>query len=186
MRMRARSHRRGTDRAHREWARFGKFFLISVTGFAVDTALLNAMVLGAGFGGALESVAAKAFSATSAGLMNFLMHRRWTFRDRPGPFWRELGRYALVRLSAVALGLFLFGWFRYGFHRLLVRYLDPGLTIAWSANLAQIASSMLVLLFSYGLHWRFTFTEPGEAGRWRRRRRPSEPAAREPSARDDR
>jgi putative flippase GtrA len=179
-RMRERNHRRATDRSHREWVRFGEFFLISITGFAIDTAVLNAMVLGAGFGSALESVGAKAFSASAAGLINFLMHRHWTFRDRPGSFWRELGRYAIVRVSAIALSLFLFGWFRYGFARLLSPHLDPHLTIAWSANLAQIASSMLVLLFSYGLHWRFTFAEPGATGRRRWRRRPSETAGPKP------
>jgi putative flippase GtrA len=149
-----------SQRARREWIRFGQFFLISLAGFVLDTALLNALVLGAHLDTALESVGAKAFSASTAGLMNFLMHRRWTFHDRPGSFWRELGRYALVRLSAIALSLFLFGWLHYGFEKLLAPYLAPHLRSAWAANLAQVGASILVLLFSYALHGRFTFAPP--------------------------
>jgi putative flippase GtrA len=157
IRRRARAERRKLKREHREWFRFGEFFVVSVIGFALDTVILNALVVGAGLDTTLESVGAKALSASTAGLLNFAMHRRWTFHDRPGPFWQELGRYALVRSSAIALSLFLFGVFRYGFSLVLSPHLGPHLTALWSANLAQVGASMLVLLFSYVLHQHFTF-----------------------------
>ncbi len=142
----------------KETTRFGMFFLISFFGFGIDTALLNVLVTVGHLHGPLRSTAAKAISSICASFIMFLMHRRWTFRDRHGPFFRELGRYSLVRSSAVAISIGLFSLFRYLFDALLSNWASPGQSNVWAANLAQIATSMVVLALSYVAHGHFTFS----------------------------
>jgi putative flippase GtrA len=151
----------GTDATNHdrgEKARFAIFFLISFFGFGLDTALLNVLVTVGGLRGSFESMAAKAISSVCASFVMFLMHRRWTYRDRPGPFFSELGRYSLVRSSAVALGIGLFSLFRWLLNELLADWVSPGQANVWSANLAQMATSAIILALSYFAHGHFTFS----------------------------
>ena len=138
--------------------RFGIFFLISFFGFGIDTALLNVLVTIGGLRGSFGSMAAKAISSVSASLIMFLMHRRWTYRDRPGPLFTELGRYSVVRSSAVALSIGLFSLLRFLLYGLVSHWVSPSQANVWSANLAQIGTSMTVLGLSYVAHGHFTFS----------------------------
>lgn len=143
---------------HRGAGRFGTYFLISFFGFGIDTALLNVLVTVGHLGGSYRSSGAKAISSVCASFIMFLMHRRWTFRDRHGRFFPELGRYALVRSSAIALGIGLFALFHWSLHALLERLTSPRQANVWAANIAQVATSIILLALSYVAHGHFTFS----------------------------
>lgn len=136
---------------------FGTYFVISVLGFALDTALLNALLTAGGLGGAWSSIGAKAISATSSSFLMFLAHRRWSYRGEHASFLSELARYALVRGSAIGLGVALFAAFHYLLWRLLADVASVRAAILWSANAAQAATGAVLLVLSYVAHRYFTF-----------------------------
>ena len=94
--------------------RFVAFIVVGASGFLVQTAVLVALTVGAGW----PPVLATALAVEAAVLSNFVWHERWTWRDRTGVGNRagRLGRFHLssgmtsmagnIVVTAVGVGVF--------------------------------------------------------------------------------
>src|SRR5262245_31587522 len=84
----------------KEVKRFVKFALVGAAGSITDFAVLNFLVLVAGF----PLILANACSFSAAVLQNFFLNRRWTFPEsRERHASGQIARFALV--SIVGLGI---------------------------------------------------------------------------------
>jgi putative flippase GtrA len=68
------------SRSRDAWAEFGRYVTVNLSGFALSLGLMALLVSGLG----LHYLIASALIAAALMLVNFVVHRSWSFADRDG------------------------------------------------------------------------------------------------------
>ncbi len=87
-------------------------------------------------------VPASTLGSSVGAVINFWLNRRYTFQS-DSPVWSSLGRFLLVVAAAIALNGLLMLLFTGYFH--------------WPYLFAQVITTLVVLVFNYLAHARWTF-----------------------------
>jgi putative flippase GtrA len=116
-----------------------RFAAVGVVGTALDLGLFALLHLSLG----MAALPANTISYSAGIVNNYLLHRRWTYADRPRrPTGAQFCQFALVSLSALAL------------NNLIVLWLSPGLgALLGRADLGAVAAKLLAT--SVGMVWNF-------------------------------
>lgn len=122
------------------------FLLVGGINTVASTALFAGLVLL--LGDQIPSTAILAFVWVVSLLLVFVVYRRLVFRVR-GNVLANLGRFATVNLSSLAINAALLGLFA-----------D---VLGWPAIPVQVASTILVVAFNYVGHRHFSFRKKGSS-----------------------
>lgn len=126
-----------------------RFMAVGVVSTLLDVVLFTVLHLAFG----VPTLAANTFSY-SAGIVNsYLLHRRWTFSDRPRqPFGRQFSQFLVVSVSALLL------------NNLIVLLFTPPLgallqNAAFGAVAAKLAATGMGMVWNYLANSIWTFAE---------------------------
>lgn len=128
-----------------ELKRFVKFAIVGAFGSGVDFAILNLLILGAGF----DKLVANTCSFSAAAFGNFLGNRLWSFPEsRERPCMSQMARFLAVSLGGLLINQVLFlGMSRYLFAELG--------TLGY--NLAKGVATVVVLFWNFGINRIWTY-----------------------------
>ncbi len=137
----------GGVRGQRELRRFAKFGLVGISGFVVDFAVLNFLLvrlhLPPGF--------ANACSFSVAVTNTFIWNRLWTFPEsRQRPLGTQMAQFFLVNLIGLGINTLTF----LGSYALLWRHL---FTSGAAYNLAKMTASGVALFWNFGVNRMWTW-----------------------------
>jgi putative flippase GtrA len=134
------SHRRGLRR-------IAKFAVVGASGFVVDFAVLDALILLAGW----QPVWANTCSFSLAVTNTFIWNRLWTFPEsRQRSLGRQLIQFFLVNLVGLGINQLTF----LGSASLVWGHLLP---LVWSTNLAKMTASGVALIWNYSANRLWTW-----------------------------
>jgi putative flippase GtrA len=133
--------------AGRELKRFGKFAVVGVSGFVVDFAVLNLLMVRFG----LPAWQANICSFTVAVTNTFIWNRLWTFPEsRQRPLSTQLAQFFLVNLVGLGINTLTF----LGSHALIWgKAANP----VWGYNLAKATASVVTLFWNFGANRLWTW-----------------------------
>ena len=140
----------------RELKRFARFSTVGAIGAGVDFAVFNLLLAVAG----LTPLLSQAFSFLAAVTSNFILNRRWTYKDsRSKPWTTQLAQYGLVNLAGLLIRTPIFNWLAGVFDRaLLGRQMPLGLSAySVSHNLALAGAIGIVLFWNFFINRVWTY-----------------------------
>lgn len=144
-----------TGRKRKEAKRFVKFATVGAAGAVTDFAILNILIQLAGF----QEWQANAVSFTAAVIQNFSLNRRWTFpesQDRHAG--KQLGQFALVSLTGLALNMAVFLTIHHGFEAQWIAFVgDEHLGFTLSYNVAKLLAIGVVLFWNFAANRLWTY-----------------------------
>ena len=143
------------SRRRKETKRFLKFAIVGALGAVIDFAILNVLVLLAGF----LPVVANGISFSAAVVQNFLLNRWWTFPESQlHNTRRQMAKFALVSVAGLGINTIVFQFVDLSMRAYWIEWLsDPDLGATISYNFAKLFSIGVVLFWNFSANRLWTY-----------------------------
>ena len=143
------------SRRRKETKRFLKFAIVGALGAVIDFAILNVLVLLAGF----LPVVANGISFSAAVVQNFLLNRWWTFPESQlHNTRRQMAKFALVSVAGLGINTIVFQFVDLSMRAYWIEWLsDPDLGATVSYNFAKLFSIGVVLFWNFSANRLWTY-----------------------------
>ncbi len=143
------------SRRRKETKRFLKFAIVGVLGAVIDFAILNILVLLAGF----LPVVANGISFSAAVVQNFLLNRWWTFPESQlHNTRRQMAKFTLVSVAGLGINTIVFQFVDLSMRAYWIEWLsDPDLGATISYNFAKLFSIGVVLFWNFSANRLWTY-----------------------------
>jgi putative flippase GtrA len=143
------------SRRRKETKRFLKFAIVGVLGAVIDFAILNVLVLLAGF----LPVVANGISFSAAVVQNFLLNRWWTFPESQlHNTRRQMAKFTLVSVAGLGINTIVFQFVDLSMRAYWIEWLsDPDLGATISYNFAKLFSIGVVLFWNFSANRLWTY-----------------------------
>ena len=143
------------SRRRKETKRFLKFAIVGALGALIDFAILNVLVLLAGF----LPVVANGISFSAAVVQNFLLNRWWTFPESQlHNTRRQMAKFALVSVAGLGINTIVFQFVDLSMRAYWIEWLsDPDLGATISYNFAKLFSIGVVLFWNFSANRLWTY-----------------------------
>ena len=143
------------SRRRKETKRFLKFAIVGALGALIDFAILNVLVLLAGF----LPVVANGISFSAAVVQNFLLNRWWTFPESQlHNTRRQMAKFFLVSAAGLGINTIVFQFVDLSMRAYWIEWLsDPDLGATISYNFAKLFSIGVVLFWNFSANRLWTY-----------------------------
>ena len=143
------------SRRRKETKRFLKFAIVGALGAVIDFAILNVLVLLAGF----LPVVANGISFSAAVVQNFLLNRWWTFPESQlHNTRRQMAKFTLVSVAGLGINTIVFQFVDLSMRAYWIEWLsDPDLGATISYNFAKLFSIGVVLFWNFSANRLWTY-----------------------------
>jgi putative flippase GtrA len=143
------------SRRRKETKRFLKFAIVGALGALIDFAILNVLVLLAGF----LPVVANGISFSAAVAQNFLLNRWWTFPESQlHNTRRQMAKFTLVSVAGLGINTIVFQFVDLSMRAYWIEWLsDPDLGATISYNFAKLFSIGVVLFWNFSANRLWTY-----------------------------
>ena len=143
------------SRRRKETKRFLKFAIVGALGAVIDFAILNVLVLLAGF----LPVVANGISFSAVVVQNFLLNRWWTFPESQlHNTRRQMAKFALVSVAGLGINTIVFQFVDLSMRAYWIEWLsDPDLGATISYNFAKLFSIGVVLFWNFSANRLWTY-----------------------------
>ena len=143
------------SRRRKETKRFLKFAIVGALGALIDFAILNVLVLVAGF----LPVVANGISFSAAVVQNFLLNRWWTFPESQlHNTRRQMAKFTLVSVAGLGINTIVFQFVDLSMRAYWIEWLsDPDLGATISYNFAKLFSIGVVLFWNFSANRLWTY-----------------------------
>ena len=143
----------------KEFKRFLKFFVVGLSGTAVDFGILNLLVKGLGW----PLVLSNTISFSTAVLNNFTWNRYWTYPDsRSKPIHAQLKQFLIVNLVGWAINTGILTLLKDPLMALAINLdatLAPAIAYTIGYNAAKVVATGVVLFWNFFVNRYWTYND---------------------------